>query len=283
MKYSLGLAAVLLSSSLSALAQPAQDRVLSTQPASPAASAAVPSTSTLTPAKTPAAVTGSAGTVLSTAAPEQAQAITKAFQQRFPGIHVDAIRITPMTGIYEVQVGMDLLYTDAQVDYVLQGSLIDAKARRDLTAERLEVLQQVAFDNLPLDHAIRQVKGTGARKVAVFEDPNCGYCKQLDRTLEDVDNVTVYTFLFPILAPDSTTKSRDIWCAADPAKAWQAWMLKGELPPTADCQTPIQDNLALGRKLNVQGTPALFFADGTRVNGALPLDALKKKLAAQPG
>nr|WP_322997846.1 DsbC family protein [Castellaniella sp.] len=215
-------------------------------------------------------------------APQQAQAITQAFEQRFPGIRVDAVRLTPMEGIYEVQVGLDLLYTDARVNYVLQGSLIDAKARRDLTAERLEVLQQVAFDSLPLDRAIRQVKGTGARKVAVFEDPNCGYCKQLHHTLEDVDNVTVYTFLFPILTPDSATKSRDIWCAADPAKAWKAWMLNGELPATADCSTPIQDNLALGRKLNIQGTPALFFADGSRVNGALPLDALKKKLDAQP-
>lgn len=271
MKYSLILAAMLLSVSLPASAQPAADQVLSTRPATPAAPAS---------ASTPAG-DGTTGNTLSTAAPEQAQSITRAFEQRFPGIHVDAIRVTPMAGIYEIQVGMDLLYTDAQVDYVLQGSLIDAKARRDLTAERLEVLQQVAFDSLPLDHAIRQVKGTGARKVAVFEDPNCGYCKQLHRTLEDVDNVTVYTFLFPILAPDSTTKARDIWCAADPAKAWKAWMLKGELPAAADCQTPIQDNLALGRKLNVQGTPALFFADGSRVNGAMPLDALKKKLDAQ--
>jgi len=222
-----------------------------------------------------AAVTATAPT------PQQARAIIQAFEKRFPGIRVDAVRLTPMGGIYEVQVGLDLLYTDAQVDYVLQGSLIDAKARRDLTAERLEILQQVAFDSLPLDHAIRQVKGTGARKVAVFEDPNCGYCKQLHHTLEDVDDVTVYTFLFPILTPDSTTRSRNIWCAADPAKAWKAWMLHGQQPAEADCPTPIQDNLALGRKLNIQGTPALFFADGSRVNGALPLDALKKKLDAQ--
>ncbi|MCZ4328337.1 DsbC family protein [Castellaniella denitrificans] len=225
---------------------------------------------------------GAADRVLSTAPlqSDSTQAVTRTFEQRFPGIHVDAVRVTPMTGIYEVQVGMDLLYTDAQVDYVLQGSMIDAHARRDLTAERLEALQQVAFGSLPLDHAIKQVKGTGARKVALFEDPNCGYCKQLHRTLEDVDNVTVYTFLFPILTPDSATRSRNIWCAADPAKAWKAWMLDGQEPAKAECDTPIQDNLALGRKLNVQGTPALFFADGTRVNGALPLEALKKKLDA---
>ena len=211
---------------------------------------------------------------------DAAQAVTRAFEQRFPGIQVDGVRATPMSGIFEVQVGMDLLYTDAQVDYVLQGSMIDAHARRDLTAERLEILQQVAFDSLPLEHAIKQVKGTGARQVAVFEDPNCGYCKQLHKTLEGVDNVTVYTFLFPILTPDSTTRSRNIWCAADPAQAWKAWMLNGQEPAVAECETPIQTNLALGRKLKVQGTPALFFADGSRVNGSLPLDALKKKLDA---
>lgn len=276
MKHSSILAGLLLCAGLAAQAQPA-DRVQGTQPDRSAAASADGVVTATGGMSTPsdARVTATAP------APEQAQAITRAFEQRFPGIRVDAVRVTPMGGIYEVQVGMDLLYTDAQVDYVLQGSLIDAKARRDLTAERLEVLQQVAFDSLPLDRAIRQVKGTGARKVAVFEDPNCGYCKQLHRTLEDVDDVTVYTFLFPILTPDSATKSRDIWCAPDPAKAWKAWMLKGEQPATADCPTPIQENLALGRKLNIQGTPALFFADGSRVNGALPLDALKQKLDAQ--
>ncbi|WP_298014389.1 DsbC family protein [uncultured Castellaniella sp.] len=278
MKRFSSLAGLLLCASLAAQAQPA-DQVLSTQ-ADHSAAASNDGVVTATGGMS----TPSDAKVTATApAPEQAQAITRAFEQRFPGIRVDAVRVTPMGGIYEVQVGMDLLYTDAQVDYVLQGSLIDAKARRDLTAERLEVLQQVAFDSLPLDRAIRQVKGTGARKVAVFEDPNCGYCKQLHRTLEDVDNVTVYTFLFPILTPDSATRSRDIWCAPDPAKAWKAWMLNGEQPATADCPTPIQENLALGRKLNIQGTPALFFADGSRVNGALPLDALKKKLDEQKG
>ncbi len=213
-------------------------------------------------------------------APARKQAITRLFEQRFPGIQVDGVRATPMAGIFEVQVGTDLVYTDAQVDYVLQGSLIDARARRDLTAERLEVLQQVAFDSLPLQDAIRQVKGTGARQVAVFEDPNCGYCKQFHRTLKDVDDVTVYTFLYPILTPDSSTKARDIWCAPDPALAWQAWMVKGEVPAKAECDTPILANLALGRTLGVQGTPALFFADGTRVNGSLPLASLQKTLDA---
>lgn len=256
MKHSLNLAAVLLCASLSVQAQPSGEPVSNVQTAS------VQSDSTRT---------------------DSTQAVQRAFEQRFPGIQVDGVRATPMTGIFEVQVGMDLLYTDIQVDYVLQGSMVDARARRDLTAERLEALQKVVFDSLPLDRAIKQVKGSGARKIAVFEDPNCRYCKQLHQTLEDVDNVTVYTFLFPILSADSSTRSRDIWCAADPAQAWKDWMLNGKDPVKAECDTPLQANLELGRKLNVQGTPALFFADGARINGAPPLDELKNKLDAQNG
>lgn len=204
-------------------------------------------------------------------------AIRKAFEARFPGIKVDAINISPMPGIYEVQVGLDLLYSNAAVDYVLQGSLVDAKAKRDLTAERLDEIQKVPFDSLPLEHAVRQVKGTGEHVFAIFEDPNCGYCKELHKNLEHIDNTTIYSFLFPILAPDSTTKSRDIWCAEDPAKAWRDWMVNGIKPKAAECETPIKSNLDLGRKIKVQGTPAMFFPDGSRVNGALPLAALKQK------
>lgn len=269
MRFSLTLAALLMSASLSVSAQPA---------AAPGSPAAAPATEN-TPAESMAPGAQAAGGAA--LEPAQAQAITQAFEGRFPGIHVDGVRSTPLTGIFEVQVGMDLLYTDASASYVLQGSLIDAKAKRDLTAERLETLQQVAFDTLPLKDAIKIVKGDGSRKLATFEDPNCPYCKQLHHTLKDVDNVTVYVFLYPILAPDSKTKSRDIWCAKDPAKAWNDWMVDGKAPAVADCKTPLQDNLALGQKLNVQGTPALFFGNGTRVNGALPLASLKEKLDAQ--
>lgn len=261
--------AVLLAFGVQAWAQP-PDQVISTQDVQ-ASTTAEPDTS--------------GDKVLSTAtlAPAQAESIRRHFEARFPGIQVTLVRATPLAGLYEVQVGMDLLYTDETADYVLQGSLIDARARRDLTAERIEVLQQVAFDSLPLDKAIKQVKGDGSRQVAVFEDPNCGYCKQLHRTLLEVDDVTVYTFLFPILSPDSMVKARDIWCAADSAQAWKDWMLEGKVPAAAQCETPIRETLALGRKLNVQGTPALFFADGTRLNGAPPLAVLEKKLDALGG
>lgn len=204
--------------------------------------------------------------------------VRKSFELRFPGIEIVAVVPTRFAGIYEVQIGTDVLYTDAEVNYVLQGSLIDAKSRVDLTAARLEELSRVEFSSLPLELAVKQVKGDGSRRIAVFEDPNCGYCKRLHQTLQSVDNVTVYTFLFPILSPDSTVKARNIWCAEDRAATWKAWMLEGKTPPDLTCETPIETTLALGRKLQVQGTPAIFFADGSRVNGALPLDALTRKL-----
>ncbi|HLT98147.1 MAG TPA: DsbC family protein [Burkholderiaceae bacterium] len=201
------------------------------------------------------------------------------FDERFPGLGVTEVTTTPFPGLFEVRIGTDFLYVDQEVNYVLQGSLIDAKSRRDLTAKRVTEISQVDFSTLPLENAIKQVKGDGSRQMAVFEDPNCGYCKQLHRTLENVDNVTVYTFLFPILSQDSHTRSRNIWCAEDSATAWKQWMVGNKQPAVAECETPLESNLALGRSLLVTGTPAIFFADGSRVNGAVPAEVLEKRLA----
>ena len=181
--------------------------------------------------------------------------------------------------MFEIRIGTDLLYSDAEVEYVLQGALIDAKTRSDLTAQRIAKLSQIDFSMLPLDDAIKQVKGDGSRVMAVFEDPNCGFCKLLHQTLEDIDDVTVYTFLFPILSPDSHERSRNIWCAEDRAAVWKAWMLSAKEPAEAQCDTPIETNLELGRSLMVTGTPAIFFADGSRINGAMPAEVLEKRLA----
>jgi thiol:disulfide interchange protein DsbC len=200
------------------------------------------------------------------------------FQKRFPEIDVAGVRPTKYAGLYEVQIGKSVVYTDASVDYVLQGSLIDTETRVDVTAARLRKLSEVPFASLPLDLAIKQVKGDGSRKMAIFEDPNCGYCKQFHHTLQQVDNTTVYTFLFPVLTPDSAVKARDVWCSSNPARTWSDWMVGGKVPATAKCDTPIKTILALGRKLDVQGTPAIIFSDGSRVNGALPLPALESKL-----
>ena len=206
------------------------------------------------------------------------QAVRQAFSKRFKDVDLVAVRHTPFSGLYELQIGADLLYTDAKVAYLLDGTLIDAASRRDLTEERMHTLAQEAVGKLPLELAIKQVKGDGKRWIAVFEDPNCGYCKQLRHTLEGMDNVTVYSFLFPILSPDSVEKARDIWCAADQSQTMSDWMLHGKVPAKADCETPIPQILALGKQLMVRGTPAIFFDDGTRVSGALPIDMLKARL-----
>jgi len=216
--------------------------------------------------------------VLATAGAASMDDIKSVFERRFPDVAVEGVTETPFPGLYEVQIGTDVVYTDASVSYVLQGTLIDAKRRIDLTEARLKVLSQVDFSSLPLDIAIKQVKGDGSRKMVVFEDPNCGYCKRLHQTLKDIDNITVYTILFPILTPDSSTKARDIWCASDPAAAWQAWMLDGRKPQAAKCDAPLQQALELGRSLRVQGTPALFFPDGSRINGAMPREIIEEKL-----
>ncbi len=205
------------------------------------------------------------------------EAVKERFQQRFTGMDVTAVRRTPY-GLFEVQLGMDLIYTDEKVTWVMEGPLIDAMTRRDVTRESQEKLSAVTFDQLPLDLAIKQVKGTGAKKVAIFEDPNCGYCKQLRHTMEELDDVTVYTFMYPILSPDSKDKVRNVWCAKDQGKAWDDWMVRGKKPAAANCDVPEDKLLALGQKLMVRGTPTLFFADGSRVSGAIPLDQLKARL-----
>lgn len=208
-----------------------------------------------------------------------ADEVRKRFQLRFTDLDITAVRRTPY-GVFEVQVGGDMIYTDEKVSWVMEGPLIDAATRRDITRENQEKLSAVNFSDLPLDLAIKQVKGDGSRKIAIFEDPNCGYCKQLRHTLKDVDNVTVYTFMFPILAPDSSVKVRDVWCAKDQGKVWDDWMLDGKTPPTAQCDAPIPAMLDLGRKLMVRGTPTIFFENGNRASGALPLDQLQSRLKA---
>lgn len=216
-------------------------------------------------------------TAVTIATPEQIQ---ERFEARFPGVEVSEVRDTPFDGLYEIRIGRDLLYADANVDFLLQGALIDTQSRKDLTAQRLEELSRVAFSDLPLEIAVKQVYGDGTHQLAVFEDPNCGYCKRFHKTLQEVGDTTVYTFLFPILSDDSTVKSRNVWCAKDQAKVWKAWMLDGETPPEAECDVPLDDLMALGRRLMVEGTPAIVFADGSRVNGAMTQEALEEKLAS---
>jgi thiol:disulfide interchange protein DsbC len=195
---------------------------------------------------------------------------------------IDEITKSPMPGLYEVRInGFEIYYTDEQGNYLLQGNLIDVKARRNLTEERVEKLSEVAFDKLPMKDAFKIVRGNGKRKLAVFEDPNCGYCKQFERDLTKVDNVTIHLFLYPVLGPDSVVKSRNIWCAKDKAKAWTDWMVRGVAPESAECDTSaLTRNREFGQKYNITGTPTLIFSNGTRAPGAIPAEQVEKQLAA---
>lgn len=222
-----------------------------------------------------------AAATLSLCATAQEADIRKALAERIPQMDkIDEVRPTPMAGLYEVRIGTDLFYTDAKGNYVIQGELIDSKARRNLTEDRINKLTAVNFSALPLKDAITIVRGDGKRKMAVFEDPNCGYCKRFERDMQNVNNVTVYLFLYPILSPDSAEKSRNIWCAKDRTKAWQDYMLSDKAPESASCDTAaLQRNLALGKKHKITGTPTLIFADGSRVPGAVNAKEVEKRLA----
>jgi thiol:disulfide interchange protein DsbC len=195
---------------------------------------------------------------------------------------IDEVTKAPIPGLYEVRVnGFEIFYTDEQGNYLLQGNLIDVKERKNLTEERVEKLSQVAFDKLPAKDAIKIVRGNGKRRLAVFADPNCGYCKQFERDLTKIDNVTIQLFLYPVLGPDSVVKSRNIWCAKDKAKSWDDWMQRGVAPAAAECDTTaLTRNREFGQKYNITGTPTLIFSDGTRAPGAIPAAQVEKQLAA---
>jgi thiol:disulfide interchange protein DsbC len=181
-------------------------------------------------------------------------------------------------------VGTEIYYTDTDGNFLIHGSLIDTRAQKNLTEERVDKLMAVDFDSLPLKDAFTVVRGNGKRKMAVFQDPNCPYCKRFERDLQKVDNVTIYMFLYPILGPDSTEKARQIWCMRDKGKVWQDWMVNNQAipgPGPANCDTAaLTRNLEFGKKHKITGTPTLFFTDGTRVPGAVPAAEVEKMLAA---
>ncbi len=195
---------------------------------------------------------------------------------------VDAVSRTSYGGLYEVVLKSgELVYTDEKTSFIIDGRLIDTGTRRDVTQARLNQLAAIDFATLPLDQAIKQVKGNGKRVMASFEDPNCGYCKRLAKEVATMTDVTVYTFLYPILSPDSTAKSNNIWCAKDKAKAWNDWMVDAKTPAQASCDTSaVEKNVALGQKLRISGTPTLFLTDGSRIGGYVPAAELEKALAA---
>ncbi len=209
--------------------------------------------------------------------------VKKAIEPRLGnGVKVESVIKTPYAGLFEVRAGGDILYTDEKGEFIFVGNIFNAKTSQNITKERLDDINKIKFSDLPFQSALKTVKGNGKRVMAIFEDPNCGYCKRFRQTtLKEVDNVTVYTFMLNILSEDSAVKSKNIWCAPDRNKAWDEWMVNGKMPvaAAATCKTPNEEISALGRKLRIQGTPAIFFADGTRIPGAIDAKALEAKLA----
>ena len=212
----------------------------------------------------------------------QEAVIRKTIAERLPDFPaIDEINKSPIPGIYELRVGTEILYTDEQGNHLIEGQLIETKSKANLTEARLAKLTAIDFATLPLKDAIVWKQGSGARKLVIFADPNCGYCKRFEKELQAVKDVTVYTFLYPILGGDSPEKSRNIWCAKDNTKAWRDWMLDGTTPPRpmGQCDTAaLQRNTAMGKKYRVNGTPALVFEDGKRVPGAMSVEQVEKQL-----
>lgn len=209
--------------------------------------------------------------------------LKKSIEAAYPKFSVDSISKTPYAGLYEVYIGGQIIYTDEKFSFlIVEGRVVDPKSKKDLTTERLTELNKIDFAGLPLDLAIKVVKGNGSRKMAVFSDPDCPFCKRLEQNeLVDISDATIYTFLLPLdqLHPDAANKAKLIWCAPDKAKAWQDWVINGVLPKkSASCDAPLEKIANMAKKYAVTSTPTLFFADGKRLTGAYPAAEIDKAL-----
>lgn len=217
----------------------------------------------------------------SNAEPPVEATIKKVLEPRLgEGAKIESVTATPYSGLYEVRAGGDIIYTDKKGEYIIVGQIYNAKTAQNMTKERLDQINKIKFSDLPTEHALKLVKGDGKRVIAIFEDPNCGYCKRFRQTtLQEIDNVTVYTFMYNILSEDSAAKSKNIWCSPDRNKAWDDWMVAGKPAPVAaaTCVNPNDKVSALGQKLRINATPAIFFADGTRIAGAIDTKGLEAK------
>ena len=261
-------AAALLPASLLALSACQQD---SARPAA-TASATLAASSAARPA------------AAASASPDAMAALQQALEQRIPQLngHILEVNPSPMPGLYEVLAsGNNLFYTDAQGDFLLNGSLLDTRTQQDLTADRIDQLSAIAFDKLPAQDAFVTKRGDGSRQLAVFSDPNCPFCHRLEESLAKVDNITIHTYLLPILGENSVSRAGQIWCAPDRVKAWEDWMLRKTAPAAAaSCDTAaLQRNVRFAEQHNITGTPALVFANGKRVSGAIPVEQIEKLLA----
>ncbi|MCL1886920.1 MAG: DsbC family protein [Betaproteobacteria bacterium] len=213
----------------------------------------------------------------------QEDVIRKRFQERVvQGEKITSVKKTPYSGLYEVQVGNKIVYTDSKARYLFIGRMIDIETGRDYTQERMEAINKIRFSDLPLEQAIKKVNGKGERVIAVFSDPNCGYCKRLESMLQGIDNLTIYVFPLNILSEKSRTISRNVWCSPNRTNAWNAWMIDGKLPPEAGSNCSYSDEaiLQLARKFDITGTPVIFFRNGSRITGLLSAEDFIEALSA---
>jgi thiol:disulfide interchange protein DsbC len=208
--------------------------------------------------------------------------LKKTLQPIFPGEKIESLKKTPYLGLYEVVVGGELFYTDEKGSYLFFGHVVDPQTRQSLTSERLQKIKEarrISPASLPLESAIKAVRGNGKRKLVVFSDPNCPYCKRLEKELANISDVTIYTLLYPVLNGSMPTATA-IWCSPDRLKAWDDFMLRGVAPAGKTCETPIEALIEAGKKNGINGTPTLIFADGSVVPGMVPADAIEKKLSS---
>ena len=194
---------------------------------------------------------------------------------------VKSVSPAPVSGLYEVLVGNDIFYTDTSGKYLIQGEIIELASGKNITEQRQADLNRIKWSELTPANAIKNVRGNGSRQLAVFSDPNCGYCKRLEKSLQQLDNVTIYTYLIPILSPDSAQKSKQIWCSSDPYKTYIDWMVNGIAPSgKGECSTPLDKNMAFAKTYGITGTPTLFFTDGSRFPGAVQITDIEKKFSS---
>lgn len=221
------------------------------------------------------------GLLPAVACADEAQ-IRRVVEAKLNGVKVEGVQPGPL-GLFEVRFrssdGVRVVYTDADATHIFFGKIYDAKSDRDLTEERLRKLNVVRFDSLPLHQAVKIQRGNGKRVLVMFSDPYCPYCKKFEQTLQQVDNITVYVFMYPVIKPDLADHSRAVWCSPDRGKAWLDLALRGNPPSTSPaCETPVEKNLELGHKLGVNSTPTLFLASGERISGAMSAADLRELL-----
>jgi thiol:disulfide interchange protein DsbC len=223
----------------------------------------------------------SIGLLPAIACADEAQ-IRRVVEAKLNGVKVEGVQPGPL-GLYEVRFraadGVRVVYTDANATHIFLGKIYDTKNDRNLTEERLRKLNVIRFDALPLQQAVKIQRGNGKRVLAIFSDPYCPYCKQFEQTLQQVDNITVYVFMFPVIKPDLADHSRAVWCSPDRGKAWLDLALRGKRSPAdTSCDTPVEKNLELGRRLGVSATPTLIFANGERISGGMSAADLRELL-----